>query len=190
MTAPNRISCLTHFGTAILKLLSPKTKAALGKKITIAQQINSSNLSLGSGEARFARYKAGKGQPRAAQTANRPRPPRPAPRARAAPPGRTVGGRRSEGGAATPTAESRPRRLSSPDQGGVFPLKLSLCARPAGVVARRGRGAPWAFGGRLCLPRTWGLGLVAKRPKRTTASGRDKAALGAACNGMKRFPAL
>lgn len=48
-----------------------KDKAALGK-ITIAQQINSSNLSLGPGAARFARYKAGKGPLRAAVTANRP----------------------------------------------------------------------------------------------------------------------
>lgn len=48
-----------------------KDKAAQGK-ITIAQLINSSNLSLGPREARFARYRAGKGQPRASVTANWP----------------------------------------------------------------------------------------------------------------------
>lgn len=67
-------------------MLNPKTKPPWGK-ITIAQQIDSSNLSLGLRAARFARYKAGKGQPRAAVTTNQPLSPRPRPRTRRAPRG-------------------------------------------------------------------------------------------------------
>lgn len=80
-----------------------KDKAALGK-ITIAQQINSSNLSLGPGAARFARYEAGKGQPRAAVTANRPLSRRPNPRT----PRGTARGSRSWGAAASHLSQ-RPR---------------------------------------------------------------------------------
>lgn len=65
-----------------------KDKASQGK-ITITQQINSSNLSLGPRAARFARYRAGKGQPRASVTANRPWSPsrRPQPRTERGAPG-------------------------------------------------------------------------------------------------------
>lgn len=103
--------------------VNSKDKAALGK-ITIAQQINSSNLSLGPDAARFARYKAGKGQPRAAVTANRPLSGRPSPRTRRAPLGGTARG--SSWGAAASDLTPLPRPALSggwlgPDLGSASP---------------------------------------------------------------------
>lgn len=146
MTAQNRVSCLTHFGIAIPKR-SIQRQSRPGEKITIAQQINSSNLSLGSGEARFARYGAGKGQPRAALTANRPPSRRPRPRTRGAPPGGTVGGWRSEGRGRPPPRSPCPARSSRVGTGpGVFQWSLPHGARPGSAAARRGRVAHWALG--------------------------------------------
>lgn len=134
MTAQNRVSCLTHFGIAIPKR-SIQRQSRPGEKITIAQQINSSNLSLGSGEARFARYGAGKGQPRAALTANRPPSRRPRPRTRARPREAPWADGEARGAADPHRRVPAPPVLPAwgPDQGsssGAFPTARGPVQRP------------------------------------------------------------
>lgn len=118
-----------------------KNKAARGK-ITIAQQINSSNFSLGPGAARFARYKARKGQLRAAVTANRPLSRRPRPRS---PPGRHHAGIERPGAQPPLTPES----TAPPPLPGVLHGDNSRSSSPNLSLGSRGRkGASGAGFGR------------------------------------------
>lgn len=119
-----------------------KDKASQGK-ITITQQINSSNLSLGPRAARFARYRAGKGQPRASVTANRPWSPsrRPQPRTERGAPG----AQSTQAHVGTFGPQSPPPRSTGPCSGREASPRFPSPARPPPVGAPEHEGHPVTF---------------------------------------------